>query len=598
MTLSATALSYLTVGPTLVNGLGGIEGFGEQTLARNDDGSSAAIDITGVFGAGGLNFFGTGYTSLYVNNNGNLTFAASSSTFTPSGIGAGLGNPIIAAFWADVDTLGGVGTATAGGNSTGANLVHYDLDAANGAFTATWNDVGYYDASIDKLNAFQIQLLDEGNGDFDIVLRYEALNWTTGDASGGSNGLGGLPARAGYSAGDGLNAVELAESGDQAAMLALPSTLGNAGLNGLWVYHVMTAAAGDSSITGSSGDDIVSGSSGANSMLGAGGADDLRGLDGDDLLLGGTDKDTLSGGLGDDTLSGGMNEDVLYGGQGNDLYFCNTGRDQVIELAGEGTDTVVAFASFTLPDEVEVLQLADGHGPLYGIGNTLDNVLLGNESANVLLGGNGADSIVGGDGDDVLWGQAGNDTLVGGDGANRLRGGAHDDTYIVTSAADMVLEAPGEGDDTVIATLPGGAGNAYFMRANIETLIFAGSADNRAQGNGGDNAITGNAGANLLLGGAGADTLTGGAGDDVLWGQADADVFAFQTGDGADQVSDFTRGSDRILLIGTSLATFGDVQTALSDTANGVVLTIGAGDTVLLRGVTIAALSAGDFAFA
>src|SRR4249920_2571215 len=94
--------------PDLINGLGGPEGFGENTLSRNDDGSSPAIDITSVFG-NGLNFFGHTYTALYLNNNGNITFSGPLSTFTPGPITAGLNNPIIAVFWADVDTRGGPG---------------------------------------------------------------------------------------------------------------------------------------------------------------------------------------------------------------------------------------------------------------------------------------------------------------------------------------------------------------------------------------------------------------------------------------------------------------------------------------------------------
>ena len=44
-------------------------GFDGNTLARNDDGS------TGLVGIGfDTNFFGTTYSQLYVNNNGNVTF--------------------------------------------------------------------------------------------------------------------------------------------------------------------------------------------------------------------------------------------------------------------------------------------------------------------------------------------------------------------------------------------------------------------------------------------------------------------------------------------------------------------------------------------
>lgn len=67
---------------SLVNTLGGAVGFGETSLARSDDGSSSKIDVSGVFGASGLNFFGTTYTGLYINNNGNLTFTKAQASFS------------------------------------------------------------------------------------------------------------------------------------------------------------------------------------------------------------------------------------------------------------------------------------------------------------------------------------------------------------------------------------------------------------------------------------------------------------------------------------------------------------------------------------
>lgn len=83
-----------------------------------------------------------------------------------------------APFSADLDTRGGTATATPGGTSTGSNLVHYDLDTVNGIFTVTWDDIGCFSSHTDKLNAFQLSLIDRsgdfGPGDFDIVFRCEA----------------------------------------------------------------------------------------------------------------------------------------------------------------------------------------------------------------------------------------------------------------------------------------------------------------------------------------------------------------------------------------------------------------------------------------
>ncbi len=227
---------YFSRSNSLVNGLGGSAGFGENSLTRNDD-SYTRIDLTSVFSAG-LNFFGTNYTSMYVNNNGNVTFNSGQSTYTPYGITGNTRNPIIAPYFADVDTRGGTSYTTYGGNSRGTNLVYYDFDTINDVITITWDDVGFYYADNSLVNAFQLQISRVNSTDFDMAFRYESINWTTGDASGGSNGLGGTVARAGWSAGDGSNYYELNMSGSQSNMLRLDSLVGNTGRTGVWTFSV------------------------------------------------------------------------------------------------------------------------------------------------------------------------------------------------------------------------------------------------------------------------------------------------------------------------------------------------------------------------
>ncbi len=299
----------------LVNNLGGEAGFGEFSLARNDDGSSGAIDVSSVFGEDGLNFFGTSYNSLYVNNNGNITFASGLSTYTPGKITAGVDNPIIAAFWADVDTRAGEVDATEGGNSTGSNLVWYDLDAKNKTFTATWDDVGYYKYNTDKLNAFQIQLVGKEKGEFDIIYRYEDVNWTTGDASDGSGGLGGTVARAGYSSGNGVDYYEMSESGNEDKILSLEDDKPKlfAVSNG----HVLETATSDEIYAG----------------------------DGNDTIVGGRGDDFIDGEDGEDTAKYLLNKE--------DYQIIENGMSvKVKALRGnEGTDTLV---------DVEKIVFADG----------------------------------------------------------------------------------------------------------------------------------------------------------------------------------------------------------------------------------------------
>jgi hypothetical protein len=80
---------------------------------------------------------------------------------------------------------------------------------------------------VDKRNTFSVTLVDRSDiqpGDFDIIFYYGALNWDTGDASGGVDGLAGTsgyPARAGYSNGSGEQGTyyELSGSGQANGLL-------------------------------------------------------------------------------------------------------------------------------------------------------------------------------------------------------------------------------------------------------------------------------------------------------------------------------------------------------------------------------------------
>lgn len=160
-----------------------------NTLPPNDDGSSEAVELGFT-----IDFFGTEYTSVYVNNNGNITFSGPLVEYTPTPI-VGAGTPIIAPFWADVDTrAAGSAVVTYGQTVVGDRL----------ALCIAWDGVGYFSAHDDKLNEFQLLLIDRSDvaaGDFDIVFSYSQVLWETGDASGGSGGVGGSSARAGYSNG-------------------------------------------------------------------------------------------------------------------------------------------------------------------------------------------------------------------------------------------------------------------------------------------------------------------------------------------------------------------------------------------------------------
>ncbi len=164
---------------------------------RNDDDVTTAIPLQFTF-----DLYGTPQTQVFINNNGNISFGSGYSTYTASGFPVA-GYPMVAPFWADVDTRNG---------SVGDGVVYYRSDPHQ--FIVIWDHVGYFAEANDKLNTFQLIISDgtaaavPGLGN-NVCFCYDNMGWTTGSASGGSGGFGGVPATVGVNAGDGVNFVQL-----------------------------------------------------------------------------------------------------------------------------------------------------------------------------------------------------------------------------------------------------------------------------------------------------------------------------------------------------------------------------------------------------
>jgi Ca2+-binding RTX toxin-like protein len=275
---------------------------------------------------------------------------------------------------------------------------------------------------------------------------------------------------------------------------------GNDRLFGMAGNDVLYGGAGDDAMVGGAGDDTydVDSAGDAAAELAGEGIDRVRasvshhlGANIEILILTGSANltgtgnaldNTIVGNAGANTLAGGAGDDVLAGGAGNDVYEVDSTRDRVVEAAGEGDDRVRSSAHYALGANIETLILT-GSADLNGLGNALNNTIVGTAGANVLNGG------------------AGNDVMIG---------GAGNDVYDVDSAGDRVSEAADQGYDRVRASV------SYVLSANVEELDLAGTADLNGMGNDLGNTIMGNAGNNIINGGAGNDLLIGGAGNDRL----------------------------------------------------------------------------------
>ncbi len=327
----------------------------------------------------------------------------------------------------------------------------------------------------------------------------------------------------------------------------------------------MRGGRGDDSLYGGWGNDYLDGGENNDLVFGEAGNDTLFGDVGEDEMDGGADNDMLDGGAGVDKLFGGVGNDTLWGGEGNDILVGFTPTNdskQTLSAAESDDDTMYGGAGDDFMTGLFGNDLMWG-----GIGNDEvqggqgDDHLYGEEGNDRLFGGAGNDTIYGGAGDDIivggaasnqaavaagvsdsnfLYGGAGNDTLIGGigndyidggAGADKMEGGRGDDSYIVNSVNDVILEHVGQGYDTVVAN------TNIILNANVEELRLMEGGSFNGTGNSLANKLIGNSQANILDGVTGADTMIGGQGNDIYYVDNAGDQVIELAGEGSDTVN-------------------------------------------------------------
>ncbi|XP_074786476.1 sushi, nidogen and EGF-like domain-containing protein 1 [Athene noctua] len=218
-------------------------GAGDATTPREDDGMSPRIFLWETF-----SFYGQPHRSLYVNNNGVISFRMGVPEFTPEPFPLSGHRPFVAPYWADVDVrLGGeVFYRQTQDPELLARLARELAPAVapsdpaprpTWAFVATWHQVSFFGAATKKVNTFQAVLATDGATSF-VMFNYGGLQWTTGIANKGDphTGLGGVPAQAGFNSGDDVHYYNVPGSRTPAVLSIARQS--NVGLPGRWVFRV------------------------------------------------------------------------------------------------------------------------------------------------------------------------------------------------------------------------------------------------------------------------------------------------------------------------------------------------------------------------
>jgi RHS repeat-associated protein len=342
----------------------------------------------------------------------------------------------------------------------------------------------------------------------------------------------------------------------------------------------VTATTYKSWIRSGAGNDTVSTGAGDDRLEGGDGDDTLRGGAGNENgfnwyftfgsnyleagIYGGNGNDQLFGEAGNDHLFGEAGNDTLNGGDGDDYLDPGTGVNQ--SIGGLGIDVLrLNFSTATTPITVTYTSTTSGTA---SDGSTFREV-----EGFDLLGGTGNDSfnftaatyrswVRSGTGNDTVSAGSGDDRIEGGDGDDILRGGAGNES----------------------------GSNWYFAFGTnfLDGGLYGGSGNDQLFGESGNDNLLGEAGNDVLNGGTGNDTITGGSGVDHF--RFDINT-AFNSTIGIDTITDFLRGTDKIVLDKTTF-------TALT-TATGSTLSASEFSTInsATNGATLAGSSAARIVF-
>jgi serralysin len=168
-------------------------------------------------------------------------------------------------------------------------------------------------------------------------------------------------------------------------------------------------------------------------------------------------------------------------------------------------------------------------------------------------------------------------------GGATLIGGGDDDTFLISLTDTTIVEPAGSGVDTVIAWC------SFALPSNVTDLYLESKYDTGTANGLGD----------LIIAKGGSDILVGGAGNDVLVDAgAGGDLFSLSQAGGNDVIYGFQTsgvGQDFIRLTNFGFTSFAEIQAHMRQVGADAVLSLSATNSLAIRGVNLASLTASDF---
>lgn len=407
---------------------------------------------------------------------------------------------------------------------------------------------------------------------------------------------------------------------------------GNDYVDGADGNDTVNGNAGDDTVLGGLGNDTVYGGNGNDSVDGGEGSDKVYGGRGNDMVFGGEGADSLYGGADNDTLDGGAGNDRVYGGNGSDMLIASTGNDTL--NGGDGTDAVVFSgnrADYTVSYvNANVVIITDAEGnqarvvkvesfQFADVTQSFAEVHQPYENPDELFIGTAADEIFdGGAGNDTLAGDNLNDVFFGGDGVDTFD--FSDNTtgvtvvdlgldslppigsppppptgnlYVTSTDNFDILSATGRSDG--VERMIGTDHNDQFQIINGDvTYIDAGAGDDIVLGSQSDDTLLGGSGNDQMGGLDGDDLIITGDGFDFVFVDRDTAFNAAPEGDGHDVVTDFDPTMDMLIVQYDAFVETYDPFADLTQTAEGALLSYTDDASILLEGVNVSDLNAGN----